>query len=90
MILTQNYRFGKFGPKTEMYSNFHEIWHLGHFKISFNNVTNFIKGLRNVKTLKNVFFSEGYSVPSQTSNKEFLEKNMFNNVLNTPLYNVES
>ena len=32
-------------------------------------------------------FSEGYSVPSQTSNKEFFEKNnMFNYVLNTPFY----
>ena len=32
------------------------------------------KGLRNVKTLKSFFFPEGYSVPSQISNKEFFEK----------------
>ena len=49
---------GKFGPKIKMCSNFHEIWHSGHFKISFNKVTNFIKGLRNVKTLES-FFSRG-------------------------------
>ena len=28
MTLTHNYKFAKFGPKTEMYSNFCEIWHL--------------------------------------------------------------
>ena len=27
MTLTQNYKFAKFGPKTEMCSNFYEIWH---------------------------------------------------------------
>ena len=27
MILTQNYRLGKFGPNTENCSNFSEIWH---------------------------------------------------------------
>ena len=26
--LTINLKFAKFDPKTEMYSNFHEIWHL--------------------------------------------------------------
>ena len=26
--LDQNYKFVKFGPKTEMCSNFYEIWHL--------------------------------------------------------------
>ena len=26
--LTRNQKFAKFGPKTEMYSNFYEIWHL--------------------------------------------------------------
>ena len=40
------------------------------------------KILRNVKTLKS-FFSRGYSVPSQISNKEFLKKR---HVLNTLLY----
>ena len=49
---------GKFGPKIEMCFNFHEIWHSGHFKISFNKVTNLIKELRNVKTSKS-FFSRG-------------------------------
>ena len=52
---------------------------------SFNNVTNFIKGLRNVKTLK-TFSPDGYSAPSQISNKEFFEKNMFNQERSTPLY----
>ena len=28
MTLTQNYKFAKFGLKTEMCSNFYEIWHL--------------------------------------------------------------
>ena len=27
MTLTQNYKFAKFGPKTETCSNFYEIWH---------------------------------------------------------------
>ena len=49
---------GKFGPKIEMCSNFREIWHTGHFQISFDNVTNLIKRLKNVKTLKD-FFSRG-------------------------------
>ena len=26
MTLTQNYKFAKFGPKTEMCSTFYEIW----------------------------------------------------------------
>ena len=26
--LTRNQKFTKFGPKTETYSNFYEIWHL--------------------------------------------------------------
>ena len=26
--MTENKKFAKFGPKTEMYSNFYEIWHL--------------------------------------------------------------
>ena len=25
--LDQNYKFAKFGPKTEIFSNFYEIWH---------------------------------------------------------------
>ena len=28
MPLTQNYKFAKFGPKTEMCFNFYKIWHL--------------------------------------------------------------
>ena len=27
MTLNQNYKFAKFGPKTEISSNFYEIWH---------------------------------------------------------------
>ena len=27
MTLTQNYKFAKFGPKTEILSNFYNIWH---------------------------------------------------------------
>ena len=27
MTLTQNYKLAKFGPKTELCSNFYEIWH---------------------------------------------------------------
>ena len=27
MILTQNYKFTKFGPETEIFSNFYETWH---------------------------------------------------------------
>ena len=27
MTLTQIYKFAKFGPKTEIFSNFYEIWH---------------------------------------------------------------
>ena len=27
MTLNQNYKFAKFGPKTEIFSNFYEIWH---------------------------------------------------------------
>ena len=27
MTLTQNYKFAKFGHKTEIFSNFYEIWH---------------------------------------------------------------
>ena len=27
MTLTQNYKFVKFGSKTEIFSNFYEIWH---------------------------------------------------------------
>ena len=30
MTLNQNYKFAKFDPKTEMSSNFYEIWHLEH------------------------------------------------------------
>ena len=29
--LYPNYKFAKFGPETETCSNFHEIWHSGHF-----------------------------------------------------------
>ena len=32
MTLTQNYKFAKFGPKTEMCSSFYEIWHLKQIK----------------------------------------------------------
>ena len=39
-----------------MFSTFHEIWRSGHFKISFNTVTNLIKALKNVKTLKSLAF----------------------------------
>ena len=28
MILTQTYKFAKFGPKTEMCLHFYETWHL--------------------------------------------------------------
>ena len=28
MTLTQNYKFAKNGPKTEMCSNFYGVWHL--------------------------------------------------------------
>ena len=56
----------KCGPKIEMCSNFHEICHPGHFWISFNKVTSWIKRLRNVKTLES--FPEGYSVPIETCN----------------------
>ena len=28
MTLIQNNKFAKFGPKTEMCSNFYDIWHL--------------------------------------------------------------
>ena len=28
MVLTQNYKFAKFGPKTKMRSNFHEVCQL--------------------------------------------------------------
>ena len=27
MTLTQNYKFAKFGPKTEICSDFYKIWH---------------------------------------------------------------
>ena len=27
MTLTQNYKFAKFGPETEILSNFYDIWH---------------------------------------------------------------
>ena len=27
MTLTHNYKFAKFGPKIEIFSNFYEIWH---------------------------------------------------------------
>ena len=27
MTLTENYKFAKFGPKNEIFSNFYEIWH---------------------------------------------------------------
>ena len=32
MTLTQNYKFMKFGPKTEIFSNFYEIWHSQQIK----------------------------------------------------------
>ena len=32
MTLTQNYKFAKFVPKTEMCFNFYEIWHLEQIK----------------------------------------------------------
>ena len=54
---------GKFGWKGEMCSNFHEVWHSEHFWISFNKVMNLIKGLRNVKNLKNFFFQRGTLYP---------------------------
>ena len=58
MVLTPKIiDLGKFGPKTEMCSNFQEIWHSGHFKISSNDVTNFIKGLRNVNISKAFFLA---------------------------------
>ena len=78
MILTQNHNFVKFGPKTEIFSSFYEIWNSGHFKISFNKVINLIEGLRNVKTLKS-FFTRGVI-------RSFFEENMFKLVLNMPLY----
>ena len=76
---------GKSGSKIEMFSNFHQICHSGQFKIFFNKVTNLMKELRNVKTLKN-FYSRGVLLPSQTSSKEIFEENMFNQLLNAPLY----
>ena len=42
-------------PKLKCAQIFMKVWHSGHFKISFNNATNFIKALRNVKTLKSFF-----------------------------------
>ena len=32
MSLTQNYKFAKFGPKTEMCFNFYIIWHFVQIK----------------------------------------------------------
>ena len=39
MTLTQNYKFAKFGPKTEMRSNFYEICHsqqIEHVNYEYN------------------------------------------------------
>ena len=39
MILTQNYKFAKFGPKIEMHSNFYEICHsqqIEHVNYEYN------------------------------------------------------
>ena len=69
-----------------MCSNFHEIWLSGHFKISFNKVTNLIKELKNVKISKNFFFQRGTLYPVKHLIKSFFEENMFSQVLNTPLY----
>ena len=32
MTLTQNYKFAKFSPKIEIFSNFYEIWHSQQIK----------------------------------------------------------
>ena len=57
------------------------------FYITFDNVTKFVKGLKDGKILK-AFFPEEYSEPSQTSNKEHFAKtsHMFKWVLNMALY----
>ena len=39
MTLTQNYKFTKFGPKTEIFSSFYEIWHsqqIQHVNYEYN------------------------------------------------------
>ena len=36
MTLTQNYKFEKFGPKTEIFSNFYEIWHSQQIEHEYN------------------------------------------------------
>ena len=38
MTLTQNCKFGKFGPKTEMPSNFYKIWRLNKSNMLIVNV----------------------------------------------------
>ena len=35
MTLTQNYKFSKFGPKTEMYSDFYEIWDSKQIELAY-------------------------------------------------------
>ena len=36
MTLTQNYKFEKFGPKTEIFSNFYEIWYSQQIEHEYN------------------------------------------------------
>ena len=45
MTLTQKYKFAKFGPKTEMCSNFYEIWHLGQIKHADYKFINIVLGI---------------------------------------------
>ena len=48
MTLTQNYKFAKFGPKTERCSNFYEIWHseqIEHANYKYNT-RQCLEGLR--------------------------------------------
>ena len=38
MTLTQNYKFAKFSPKTEMRANFYEIWRQSKWNILIMNI----------------------------------------------------
>ena len=45
MTLTQNYKFAKFGPKTEICSDFYEIWHSHQIEHAYyeNNIRHYIE-----------------------------------------------
>ena len=75
MILTQNYRLGKFSPNTEICYDFNEIWHSqqiehGNYKYNTRQCLNVLSWL---------FAQNDYRLENSTHSQNMI--NCFNNTL---------